>query len=87
MARIMPVSVRNNQEGSRWFAFALSHDRQGVGKTREEALKDLQKSLRSLFPGEEVEIFVESENVNFPGGLTVPQYLEWLQDRAQVGSR
>ena len=83
MARIMPVSVRNNQEGSRWFAFALSEDKQGVGKTKEEALKDLEKTLRARFPGEEIVISVQSENVNFPGGLTISQYLKLEETQAR----
>ena len=84
MALMIPVEVRNDQKGTMWFAFALVNlELNGRGKDRSSALDALKKKLVPVY-GNDIELFVQSENINFPTALSVKEYVDWASSRAKV---
>ena len=84
MSLMIPVEVRNDQKGTTWFAFALVNlELSGRGKDRASALEALKKKLAPTY-GEDIELYIQSENVKFPTALTVEEYIDWASSRARV---
>ena len=84
MALLIPVELRNDQKGTTWFAFALVNlDLNGRGKDRASAIDALRKKLISVY-GTDIELHIQSENVNFPTALSVEEYIDWASSRARV---
>lgn len=84
MALLIPVELRNDQKGTNWFAFALVNlDLNGRGKDRAGAIEALKKKLVSVY-GTDIELYIQSENVNFPTALSVEEYIDWASSRVKV---
>ncbi len=80
MPMVIPVDVRNNMEATRWFAYSIiNRNISGMGSDREEALRKLERKLRSLYGTNDIELSISSETVNFPTGVSMREYLESRQ--------
>lgn len=84
MALMIPVEVRNDQKGTTWYAFALVNmELNGKGNDRAKALEALRKRLVPVY-GNDIELYIQSENVRFPTALSVEEYIDWASTRANV---
>ena len=84
MALMIPVEVRNDQKGTAWYAFALVNmELNGRGKDRAGAVEALKKKLVTVY-GNDIELHIQSETVNFPTALLVKEYFDWASSRAAV---
>ncbi len=78
MVQLVPVSVRNSNNGKMWYARALTHDASGRGDSPEKALNSLENVVKKQFGAESIELVVRSVDVSFPTAKSIQEFVDWM---------